>query len=84
MTPECCRPVEVTERCEVTDLLVDQCACPQHRGGTEPTAVETVGQPFEASYKGWCPLCEKGIRVGDQIARLADGDGYVHAGRCPR
>lgn len=77
MTPE--------ERCEDTYLLVDQCGCPQHRGGLEVVdELKTVGQPFEAAFAGFCPACERQIHVGQEIARLADEFGYVHAGRCPR
>lgn len=71
------------ERCDLTDLLEDECACPRHRGGIAPTEVETVGQPFEAGYGGRCERCDHGIRPGDLIARIADGPGYVHARRCP-
>lgn len=73
------------QRCDVTDLLVDQCACPEHRGGQEVTdQLTTVGQPFAAMYAGCCPACERPIQPGQLIARLADEDDYVHAGRCPR
>ncbi len=75
----------MTERCDTTDLLADQCGCPKHRGGTAVVdEVKTVGQPFEARFAGFCPACERPIHPGQEIARLADEDGYVHAGRCPR
>jgi hypothetical protein len=73
------------QRCDLTDLLVDQCGCPQHRGDAEVTdELKTVGQPFEAMYSGFCSACERSIHEGQMIARLADDPGYVHAGRCPR
>jgi hypothetical protein len=73
------------QRCDVTELLVDQCACSDHRGGIEVTdELATVGQPFAAMYAGCCAACEGPIRPDQLIARLADDDGYVHAGRCPR
>ena len=75
----------MSDRCDVTELLVEQCGCPKHRGGDEAIArPETVGQPFEAMYGGFCPQCERRIEVGQMIARLADDPAYVHAGRCPR
>lgn len=74
----------MTARCDRTDLIVDQCACPDHRGGDIDDRPETVGQAFDAAYDGMCPLCGHHIHVGDRIARLADDDGYVHAGRCPQ
>jgi hypothetical protein len=72
--------------CALTELPPDQCACPKHRGGTAPgdEPIETVGQSFGAVYDGRCERDCSGIRVGDPIARVADGSGYVHAVRCPR
>lgn len=71
----------MTERCDLTDLLVDQCACRAHRSGApvvEP--VETVGQPFAAQYHGLCGSCDGRIAEGDMIVRAADRSvGYVHA-----
>lgn len=71
------------DECPLTELPPAQCACPNHRGGDLPD-VQTVGQPFEATYEGYCCRCERRIRPGDQIARTFDGPHYVHAGRCPR
>jgi hypothetical protein len=75
----------MTAECPLTELPPDQCACPKHRGGTAPgdEPIETVGQTFEAAYAGGCERgCDRGIRPGDTIARVADGPGYVHAVRC--
>lgn len=73
-------------RCDLSDLPVEMCACPQHRGEPSPVLpeIETVGQPFEARYPGQCVRCEGRITEGDLIARAADATGYVHAepGRC--
>lgn len=70
-----------TARCDLTDLLTDQCACPQHRGEPAPAQepAETTGQPFPARFPGRCGTCDGQIHEGDQIARLADGSGYAHA-----
>lgn len=70
--------------CPLTELPASQCACPKHRGGTAPgdELFETVGQPFEAMYQGRCERCSRSIDVGDSIARVAEGSGYVHASRC--
>lgn len=77
--------------CPLTELPASQCACPKHRGGGLPAEeIETVGQPFEAMFDGWCRRCERTIHPGDQIARTAEGSPggrdatYVHARRCPR
>lgn len=79
----------MTDRCEITELLTDQCACPRHRGGPAPAEeIQTVGPAFEAWYPGHCVACEHPIRPGQQIARVAgtaDPSDYVHADRrCER
>lgn len=75
----------MTARCDLWDLPVEQCACPQHRGEPAPALpeVEVLGQPFEARFPGECVRCDGGIVPGARIARAADG-GYVHIepGRC--
>jgi hypothetical protein len=48
------------QRCDLTDLLVTQCACKKHRGGAEVTdELKTVGQPFADDpgyvHAGRCP-----------------------------
>lgn len=74
--------------CPLTDLPPKQCACRNHRGGQviEPDdEIRTVGQPFEAMYEGACAGCDRGIKVGQQIARVADQPGvYTHARGCGR
>lgn len=72
------------QRCDLTELLVAECACPQHRGGVvvHPDAVETTGPVFEAQYAGVCSACTRPIRQGRMIRRAVDG-GYVHDPQCP-
>lgn len=69
--------------CPLTELPAAQCACRNHRGGPAFwDRTETVGQPFEAAFPGVCEQCGGRIAVGQDIARVADGSGYVHAPRC--
>lgn len=79
--------MSVADECPLTELPAEQCACRNHRGGVAPgeEPIETIGQPFAASYDGECGRgCHRGIKAGDEIARAADRElGYVHAGRCP-
>lgn len=64
-----------SERCETTDLLVDQCGCPQHRGGQtvaeEAAALRArlLAHPawFAAQYAGRCEGCGTSFAVGDPI-----------------
>jgi hypothetical protein len=75
------------DECPLSELPADQCACPKHRGGQAPgdEPIETVGQPFTATYPGPCARrCDAGIDIGDSIARCWDrADGYAHWGSCP-
>lgn len=76
----------MADRCDLTDLIVEWCACPEHRGGEDPTAagIETVGQPITAAYEGQCARCAGLIEPGQVIARVADVPGaYVHIPECP-
>lgn len=65
------------ERCELTELLVDQCGCPQHRGehrGDNPPD-EPPGPWFTANYHGVCSRCDERFEPGLRIR--ADGyDGW--------
>lgn len=70
--------------CPLSELPASQCACHRHRGGALPAEVETVGQPLQAAYPGVCERCEGRIIPGQDIARVADGAGYVHARECPQ
>lgn len=55
----------VEERCERTELLVDQCACPVHRGGADldeqeaQLRVRLLAKPgwFPARFAGSCSGC---------------------------
>lgn len=77
------------EECPLSELPPDQCACPNHRGGTvsgigvgEPLAV--VGPTFVAVFPGRCVGCDHAIEPNESIRRVAEshGGGYAHAPRC--
>jgi len=58
----------VDVRCDVTDLLVDECAhCRQQRPA------------FTARYDGHCQTCDRAFDVGESIRETAHGE-YEHAG----
>ena len=65
----------MVERCAVTELLVDQCGCPQHRGEPAPEERDdrALGPWFTASYPGRCSDCDTSFEPGDRIR--ADGEG---------
>jgi hypothetical protein len=77
----------VSARCDLWDLPVESCACPQHRGGAdtiaEPGTFTEDGPLFIARYPGRCARCRQDIEQGEVIASTG-GDRYVHAGadRC--
>jgi hypothetical protein len=64
-----------TERCETTDLLVDQCGCPKHRGGQtidEQAAAHRArllgtGLWIPAQWPGTCRGCGNGFAAGAAI-----------------
>lgn len=72
------------ERCELSELPVQWCACPRHRGGQAHHEAMRTGTPFEAAYAGTCERCGSSIAPGERIAKVLDDPGYVHAGACPR
>lgn len=69
------RPMLIEERCERTELLVDQCACPEHRGGAVPDEQQAqlrarlLAKPhwFAARYAGTCDCCGERFLVGTAI-----------------
>lgn len=77
------RPPETAQtiseaRCELTELLADQCA--HCRPAPQPltVAAELIQHRFTAEYTGHCQVCDGPIEPGDHIGRLATG-GYA----CP-
>ena len=68
-----------SERCALSDLPPDQCACPAHRGGATTPAPEVVrvGAAFAAQHPGRCPACDGRVEEGDLIQRTDEG-AYVH------
>jgi hypothetical protein len=73
-------------RCDLTDLLPDQCACPRHRNVQLPANHARDEQPtgpgpwFTAQYPGRCTRCRTEFVAGDQIR--ADGNGGYLDSRC--
>ena len=65
------------ERCELSELPVEQCACRIHGPREE---ISTAGRrTYFARFAGRCRECREEIEVGDMIAPspMADG-GFVH------
>lgn len=67
----------MAERCDLTDLLVDQCGCKDHRGGQTPDEEAArdrrPGPWFPARYPGTCTRCGGEFADNDDIR--ADGSG---------
>jgi hypothetical protein len=61
----------MSERCELSDLPVGQCACRVH--GPQPERSEATGVRTEARYPGHCEGCSERIRVGDTIVMDTNG-----------
>lgn len=72
--------MSVSTRCEVTDLIADQCACPRHRGDDVGTIRPRRSGPQMASrYGGRCACCEERYDLGDQIGYSSEAMGWVIA-----
>jgi hypothetical protein len=75
------------ERCDLSDLPADQCACRVHARPVltgDPFAAaggpgEMVGWAFMARFDGTCQECAGWIYEGDSICHSGDW-GYVHEG----
>lgn len=57
-----------TERCEFSDLLVSECACPKHYKAPEER--EKVTAVTTARYAGQCPQCCGRVEVNQIIYLL--------------
>lgn len=73
----------MADRCDLTELPAEQCACRLHRNLPDPMKVERpsgVGPAIPALYPGRCP-CGETITPGDDIRSDGDG-GWVRAECC--
>jgi len=69
---------EATARCDLSGLLVDQCACRVH--APKPPAPEyVIVARFHARFDSTCPGWGNAIEETDPIARTEDGD-YICSG----
>lgn len=57
------------ERCEKTDLLVDQCG---------HCVVKARMTPWEALYDGTCGVCNQPFSKGTRVIWTSDGIGVQH------
>lgn len=75
----------MADRCDITELLVAECACRLHRNlpdpGADPKPQRAFAAPgpwFAARFASRCP-CGEPVQEGDEIR--ADGQGQ-YVGRC--
>jgi len=69
----------MSDRCELSDLPVDQCACRVH--APEPARVVrdyVITARFPARFDSECDACGNAMDEGDPIARTDAGD-YICA-----
>lgn len=60
-------------RCELTELLADQCAHCRPAPKPLTVAAELIQHRFTAEYAGHCQVCDGPIEPGDHIGRLDAG-----------
>lgn len=83
-------------RCELTELLVEQCACAKHRGGQAPdeqanadrlaTRARLLGgwnSWFKARFGGTCATCSERYEPGAAIFSREFNPGRYTADCCP-
>jgi hypothetical protein len=74
----------MSDRCDITDLLVDQCA--HCRKLPDPVPPARAGPPITAAWPGRCANCKRPFDAGDRIRRLGDDGSYIgpccHLGTC--
>lgn len=61
----------MTDRCDLSDLPVDQCACRIHAPKPDPSDMRAfvVTARFPARFNSRCDGCDKAMAEGDPIAR---------------
>jgi hypothetical protein len=67
----------MTDRCDISDLPVEWCACRIHKP-EEKTPDVTYGRTFPARYRGRCQECEEFFDEDDRICSATDRSGYAH------
>lgn len=71
----------MSERCELSDLPVDQCACRIHTPQPAPRVVRdyVITARFPARFDSECDGCGDAMVEGELICRTTDGD-YICSG----
>lgn len=70
----------MSDRCQLSGLLVGQCACRVHAPEPNTTGDFIITARFPARFDSECDNCGNAMDQGDPIARTDDGD-YI-CGRC--
>jgi hypothetical protein len=63
----------MSDRCELSDLPTDQCACRIH-APKPPDSEYVIVAKFPARFDSNCENCGDRMHEGDPIARTQDGD----------
>jgi hypothetical protein len=64
----------MSDRCDLSDLPVDQCACRKHNPPAWQTKDRGVLARFPARFDSKCADCGLATCEGDTIARTDEGD----------
>jgi len=65
---------DATARCELTELLVDQCACRIHAPVSITPNDYVIVARFPARFDSRCDGCDNAMAESDPSARTQDGD----------
>lgn len=72
----------MTRRCDITDLLVAECAHCRRLPDLEAEAPRELGPIFTSNYDGTCTGCKERTYAGDQIRADGSGFGYLGVACC--
>lgn len=67
------------DRCDLSDLLVTECACRLHATPEPRAASDGIVARFPARFDSNCDQCGRRMHEGDPIAKTYDGD-YICEG----
>lgn len=69
----------MSERCELSDLLVTECARVKHAPKVLPRTGIVITARFPAHFDSRCDECDSQMHEGEIISRTEDGD-FICAG----
>ena len=64
----------MSDRCEISDLLIGECSCRVHAKAEPPSGLLVIVARFNARFDSRCGYCDRTMREGSPIAKTDDDD----------